>query len=122
MVFELVSYPSDPDMYLRPLFRNGTSPESPLTEFLLFGQGGQGALMPYGELSGFMDKIAIDNLDQWCQVCDSEEDTCQARHMCIDVQPVGQPGHEARACRWCWCALCACCSGNCRSYNDDDYN
>ncbi|CAZ82874.1 unnamed protein product [Tuber melanosporum] len=91
MVFELVSHPSDSSMYIRFLFRNGTRPESPLTEYPLFGQGGQNALMPYTEFAGSMDKIAIDNLDQWCKVCDSQEDICQARSMHIDIQPTGRP-------------------------------
>ncbi|CUS13628.1 unnamed protein product [Tuber aestivum] len=93
IVFELVSYPSDSNMYVRFLFRNGTNPDSPLTEYPLFGRGGESALMPYKEFYGSMDKIAIKNLDQWCKVCDSQEDVCQARDMPIDVQPAAvHPG------------------------------
>lgn len=88
IVFELVSYPSsDSDMYVRFLFRNGTSPASTLTEYPLFGQGRQNAVMPFNEFSKSMDKIAVTGLDQWCEVCDSQEDICQGPVTSTDIPP-----------------------------------
>jgi len=78
LVFELVSYtPSDSDMYVRFLFRNGTTQESALTEYPLFGRGRENAVMPYSEFYSSMNKIAIGGLDQWCKICESREDICQ---------------------------------------------
>jgi len=88
IVFELVSYPSsDSDMYVRFLFRNGTSPASSLTEYPLFGQGRQNAVMPFNEFSKSMGKIAVAGLDQWCEVCDSQEDICQGPVTSTDIPP-----------------------------------
>ncbi|RPB06237.1 phosphoglycerate mutase-like protein [Choiromyces venosus 120613-1] len=107
IAFELVSYPSsDTDMYVRFLFRNGTSPESPLTEYPLFGQGRQNALMPYNEFYRSMDRIAIDNVDHWCDVCDSLEDVCQDRYVVTDVPQIGHPRMKAEV-AGCVGALCA---------------
>jgi len=88
LVFELVSYQSsDSDMYVRFLFRNGTSSASALTEYPLFGRGRENAVMPYGEFYRSMDKIAVGSLDQWCKVCDSQEDICQGPVTSTDVPP-----------------------------------
>jgi len=43
--------------------------------------------MPFNEFSKSMDKIAVTGLDQWCEVCDSQEDICQGPVTSTDIPP-----------------------------------
>ncbi|PVI03641.1 phosphoglycerate mutase-like protein [Periconia macrospinosa] len=79
MAFELVTaentteFPSDVnDLSVRFMFRNGSS--GPLTSFPLFGRSE--TTTPWAEFVSQMKSRAITSPEQWCNMCNSQEDFC----------------------------------------------
>ncbi|KAI9774347.1 MAG: hypothetical protein M1840_004241 [Geoglossum simile] len=76
MVFELFSvddqnstYPSESDLWVRFLFRNGTSNDQDLAEYPLFGQGRSSADMKWTEFKDQIAKFMVPKAQDWCDIC-----------------------------------------------------
>jgi len=83
MVFELFSvdlqgssYPSENDLWVRFLFRNGTSNGQDLVQYPLFGQGRGNADMKWTDFRDQMAKIMVPRVGEWCDTCLSMSSFC----------------------------------------------
>lgn len=78
MTFELFAsttsdFPTEKDLRVRFLFRNGTDNAGPARQFPLFG----GRLdLSWAEFNTGMSKIALDTVEDWCTSCGSMEPFC----------------------------------------------
>ncbi|KAI1804561.1 phosphoglycerate mutase-like protein [Daldinia bambusicola] len=77
MVFELfttdddAAYPRQDSSWVRFLYRNGSGPDAPLTEYPLFGRGNSETRMTWADFQAGVDKFAVPDLSDWCNVCQS---------------------------------------------------
>ncbi|OTA99880.1 hypothetical protein M426DRAFT_35400, partial [Hypoxylon sp. CI-4A] len=77
MVFELFSTDNDEsapkanDLWVRFLFRNGTDPDAPLTEYPLFGRGNSETRMRWSDFVSEIEKFSIQSISEWCDVCNA---------------------------------------------------
>ncbi len=78
MVFELFSvnlntstYPDSTDLWVRFLYRPDTNPQTPFTEYPLFGNGNSQSRMRFPDFVNAMDAVAITSVAGWCDICDS---------------------------------------------------
>ncbi len=84
MVFELFSnggngsYPSAHDLWVRFLYRNSSTPDTPFVEYSLFGNGNSQSVMRYSDFASGMQAISLDNIAAWCNVCGSINLFCAA--------------------------------------------
>ncbi|KAI1656560.1 phosphoglycerate mutase-like protein [Daldinia decipiens] len=84
IVFELfttdenVEYPREDNSWVRFLYRNGSGRDVPLTEYPLFGRGNSETRMTWTDFQTAMDKFAIWELSDWCNVCSSVALFCSA--------------------------------------------
>lgn len=85
MVFELFSntpnntgFPSNEDLWVRFLFRNGTDPSTRLLSYPLFGRGNSAVDMPYEDFVDSMSKISIMDVGTWCRTCSSLATYCNS--------------------------------------------
>ncbi|KAF3070785.1 hypothetical protein GL218_00603 [Daldinia childiae] len=84
IVFELftteddVEYPREDNSWVRFLYRNGSGPDVPLTEYPLFGRGNSETRMTWTDFQAAIDKFAIWELSDWCNVCSSVALFCSA--------------------------------------------
>ncbi|KAI1440690.1 phosphoglycerate mutase-like protein [Annulohypoxylon stygium] len=85
MVFELFSttddiatYPSEAEMYVRFLYRNGTGEDAPLMEYPLFGLGNSETRMRWADFQESVAAFSIQDISQWCSLCGSVTLFCNA--------------------------------------------
>ncbi|XDG03580.1 hypothetical protein ABKA04_003195 [Annulohypoxylon sp. FPYF3050] len=85
MVFELFSttddittYPSEAEMYVRFLYRNGTGEDAPLMEYPLFGLGNSETRMRWADFQESVAEFSIQDISQWCSLCGSVTLFCNA--------------------------------------------
>lgn len=79
MAFELFSsnnanatdFPSQKDLWVRFLFRNGTDPSSQLLSYPLFGRGNSATDMKWFDFIQLIENIAIGDIATWCLTCGS---------------------------------------------------
>ncbi|KAH0564799.1 hypothetical protein GP486_001812 [Trichoglossum hirsutum] len=84
MVFEVFSidssdndsYPSEDDLWVRFLFRNGTSNDQNLIAYSLFGQGRSNTDMKWADFRNQMTGIMISRVRDWCATCGSISTFC----------------------------------------------
>jgi hypothetical protein len=90
MVFELFSpstsatggdngaptFPDISQLYVRFLFRNGTSDNAPLLQFPLFGRGNSEADMPWTTFMDLMNTVGTTMIGDWCNMCQSDALYC----------------------------------------------
>ncbi|KAH6693427.1 histidine phosphatase superfamily [Plectosphaerella plurivora] len=96
IAFELFSdnnddaFPSDDDLKVRWLFRNGTAGN--LTAFPLFGTGEES--LSWARFTGEMEKLAISDVGTWCERCDGfgKTDFCAAYEDDENVESSGEGG------------------------------
>lgn len=68
-------YPSETDLRIRFLFRNGTDPSADLVLYPLFDHAGA-ANMTFDEFLSDMQNISISSPEDWCTQCDSKLPFC----------------------------------------------
>ncbi|KAI0901170.1 phosphoglycerate mutase-like protein [Annulohypoxylon nitens] len=85
MVFELfgttddiTTYPSEAEMYVRFLYRNGTEGDAPLMEYPLFGLGNSETRMRWADFQESVAEFSIQDISQWCSLCGSVTLFCNA--------------------------------------------
>ncbi|KAI1214357.1 phosphoglycerate mutase-like protein [Annulohypoxylon truncatum] len=88
MVFELfsttddddggASYPSEDDLWIRFLYRNGTGADAPMTEYPLFGLGNSETRMRWTDFEDSVAQFSIQDISQWCSLCGSITLFCSA--------------------------------------------
>ncbi|KAI1087608.1 phosphoglycerate mutase-like protein [Rostrohypoxylon terebratum] len=85
MVFELFSttddtttYPSEAELYVRFLYRNGTDAQAPLMEYPLFGRGNSETRMRWADFQDSVAEFSIQDISQWCSLCGSVTLFCNA--------------------------------------------
>ncbi|KAK2766883.1 hypothetical protein FQN54_006197 [Arachnomyces sp. PD_36] len=85
LIFELFSLesdlsapypPSQSDLMVRFLFRNGTDPTNPPIPYPLFGHGPSTITIPYSEFEAEMSSIMISSSKAWCATCNSTNVFC----------------------------------------------
>ncbi|TGZ83754.1 phosphoglycerate mutase-like protein [Ascodesmis nigricans] len=84
MAFEVLSYgqqsslPAEKELFIRFLFRNGTEDTSAATATPLFSTSSWDAIIPWATFQEKMGAIAIKGLDEWCNLCKSQQLFCNA--------------------------------------------
>lgn len=96
MVFELYSYttdissdqqiPNPADLFVRFLFRNGTDGGSSLDPYPLFGRTSTSDMSWYDFLEA-MDDFSIDDVSEWCEVCETMNLFCAALSSNMNYNP-----------------------------------
>ncbi|KAH0539078.1 hypothetical protein FGG08_004376 [Glutinoglossum americanum] len=83
MVFELFSldsdnqtYPSESDLWVRFLFRNGTSDDQNLIAYSLFGEGRSNTDMKWTDFQNQMANFMRPKVRDWCNTCASISTFC----------------------------------------------
>jgi hypothetical protein len=86
MIFELFSnpsnntedvvYPSDKNLWVRFLFRNGTSNDADIISYPLFGRGNSKTDMMWSEFQTGMRAIGISEVGDWCKTCGTSNTWC----------------------------------------------
>ncbi|OTB14726.1 hypothetical protein K445DRAFT_367409 [Daldinia sp. EC12] len=77
MVFELfttdddAAYPREDNSWVRFLYRNGSGSDIPFTEYPLFGRGNSETRMTWADFQEGVDKFAVWQLSDWCNMCSS---------------------------------------------------
>lgn len=83
MVFELFStsdsttFPSEEELNVRFLFRNGTETDNALTAYPLFGQ--DKLSLPYTEFRAMLEERAITSPKEWCSACGQTNGFCSQK-------------------------------------------
>ncbi|KAA8566054.1 hypothetical protein EYC84_008659 [Monilinia fructicola] len=89
MAFELFSYveegynsstpfPKTTELWVRFVFRNGTSDTDPVISYPLFGLGNSEIDMKYNDFVTELGKFAVNDLSDWCSACASISLFCEA--------------------------------------------
>lgn len=90
MAFELFSYvqegqddastpfPNTTDLWVRFIFRNGTSDTDPLISYPLFNLGNSETDMKYNDFVTEIGEFAVNDLSDWCSACASISLFCEA--------------------------------------------
>ncbi|QSZ34707.1 hypothetical protein DSL72_007562 [Monilinia vaccinii-corymbosi] len=91
MAFELFSYveegqgdasttpfPNTDELWVRFVFRNGTSDTDPLISYPLFGLGNSEIDMQYNDFVAELGMFAVNDLSDWCRACASISLFCEA--------------------------------------------
>ncbi|KAI2465629.1 phosphoglycerate mutase-like protein [Annulohypoxylon bovei var. microspora] len=84
MVFELfstvngTSYPSEDELWVRFLYRNGTDSDSPMSEYPLFGLGNSETRMRWTDFQDSIAQFSIQDISEWCNLCGSITLFCNA--------------------------------------------
>ncbi|KAI1374794.1 phosphoglycerate mutase-like protein [Hypoxylon crocopeplum] len=82
MVFELFTTDDDStaaqesNAWVRFLYRNGTDPDAPLTEYPLFGRGNSETRMRWNDFVAGMQKFSIREVSTWCDTCGAITSFC----------------------------------------------
>jgi hypothetical protein len=71
-------FPSTEELFVRFLFRNGTSDTDPIIEYPLFGRGNSEDDMSWVDFVQGMGDFSLDDVVEWCAQCDSINLFCQA--------------------------------------------
>jgi hypothetical protein len=71
-------FPNTSDLWVRFLFRNGTSDDEGITAYPLFGRGLSETDMPWNDFAKGIADFAITDVADWCTVCDAVTLFCQA--------------------------------------------
>jgi hypothetical protein len=66
-----VAFPTNEELFVRFLFRNGTSDTDPMFEYSLFGGGNSEDDMPWGDFLQGMGDFSLNNAVDWCSACDA---------------------------------------------------
>lgn len=98
MVFEMFStedlpagdYPSESDLRVRFLFRNGTENGVPLSTFPIFGR----TELSWKEFNEKIDEFAVKDVAQWCEICGASESFCPANSQGSTIDGDGISGVE----------------------------
>ncbi|EOO03587.1 putative histidine acid protein [Phaeoacremonium minimum UCRPA7] len=84
MLWELFSvgsdttvYPSEEEMWVRFLYRNGTDSEAAFTEYPIFGNPYSESSMRFTDFKAKMAGISVGSVSGWCQTCDSVNIFCE---------------------------------------------
>jgi hypothetical protein len=87
MIFELFSrpetdgavaeYPATRDLYVRFLYRSGSSLTTPFQEYPLFGRGLSQSHMTWREFGSSMGQVGIGGEGNWCRACNSPLQFCE---------------------------------------------
>ncbi|KAI1456502.1 phosphoglycerate mutase-like protein [Annulohypoxylon moriforme] len=84
MVFELfsttndISYPSEAELWIRFLYRNGTDADAPMMEYPLFGLGNSETRMRWSDFQESIATFSIQDISDWCNLCGSVTLFCSA--------------------------------------------
>ncbi|BCS21547.1 uncharacterized protein APUU_21979S [Aspergillus puulaauensis] len=97
MAFELftnedvTTFPdTDDDLEVRFLFRNGSSTDSNLTAFPLFG--GSDISLPWTKFVHDMARVSIDTPEEWCEICNPSP---EQKPFCSSFRDSYYPSQEA---------------------------
>ncbi|RDL37311.1 Uncharacterized protein BP5553_04744 [Venustampulla echinocandica] len=90
MAFELFSYspssadgnatipfPNTADLWVRFLFRNGSSEDAPMVSYALFGNGNQATDMSWSDFSKGIEGLGLNGVEDWCSACQSSNLFCK---------------------------------------------
>lgn len=66
-----IPFPSTDELFVRFLFRNGTSDTEPLIEYSLFGRGNSQDEMSWANFAQGMGDFALNDVGEWCDVCNA---------------------------------------------------
>lgn len=61
--------PSENNLWVRFMFRNGTDDASRLVSYPLFGRGNSESDMQWKDFKALMQSISINNIGDWCKIC-----------------------------------------------------
>ncbi|ETS85666.1 hypothetical protein PFICI_03691 [Pestalotiopsis fici W106-1] len=85
MIFELFSegtdatrFPDTDDLWVRFLYRNGSSEENPIYEYPLFSHGNSETRIKYRDFVSGIREFSINNIPAWCTACDAVNFFCSA--------------------------------------------
>ncbi|KAK6215862.1 hypothetical protein LQW54_004042 [Pestalotiopsis sp. IQ-011] len=85
MVFELFSegtdtanFPTIDDLWVRFLYRNGSSADNPIYEYPLFSHGNSETRIRYSDFVSGIREFSINNVPAWCTTCDAVNIFCSA--------------------------------------------
>lgn len=87
--------PIDEDeLWVRFLYRNGTGADEPLRAYPLFGRPNAETAMLWDDFYRNMDRIAVTDPAEWCELCDSSNLFCSALidDSSSDGDPSSSPG------------------------------
>ncbi|KAH8684624.1 histidine acid phosphatase-like protein [Tricladium varicosporioides] len=73
-----VTFPDTQDLWVRFLFRNGTSDTDPMVAYPLFGRGNSEVDMSWKDFAAGISTFAVDDVSEWCNSCNSVNLFCQA--------------------------------------------
>ncbi|KAF7521643.1 hypothetical protein G7054_g12388 [Neopestalotiopsis clavispora] len=83
MIFELFSedtdatrFPDTDDLWVRFLYRNGSSVENPIYEYPLFSHGNSETRIKYRDFVSSIRQFSINNIPAWCTACDAVNAFC----------------------------------------------
>ncbi|KAK8108294.1 uncharacterized protein PG998_010307 [Apiospora kogelbergensis] len=71
-------YPGEDDLWVRFLYRYGTSANEPLVEYPIFGRGNSQSSMKWRDFRSAMSEVAVADLYHWCQMCSAPTLYCMA--------------------------------------------
>jgi hypothetical protein len=72
------AFPPTNELFVRFLFRNGTSDTSPIIEYPLFGRGNSEDDMSWMDFVQGMGDFTVDDVNEWCAACNSITLFCEA--------------------------------------------
>ncbi|KAG0651236.1 hypothetical protein D0Z07_1889 [Hyphodiscus hymeniophilus] len=72
------SFPTEDELFVRFLFRNGTSSTTPLVEYSLFNRGLNEDDMSWSDFVTDMGAFSLDDVNEWCSACDAITLFCEA--------------------------------------------
>ena len=84
MIFEMYtnsttntsSFPTESDLYVRFMFRNGTSTPDNLASYPILGNDRNQMDMSLADFANAVEAVAVDSIAEWCALCSSEAIFC----------------------------------------------